>query len=100
MLERQDAQIMLEQLKIDERTWLAAEAQVPFGRGMNLQIKTQSIDTLYARVQNSGAKIFLEMEEKWYRSNNIYLGNKQFIVQDSDGYLLRFFEDIGTRASS
>lgn len=38
------------------------------------------------------------MEEKWYRADDAYLGNKQFIVQDPDGFLLRFFEDLGERA--
>jgi hypothetical protein len=39
----------------------------------------------------------MPMEEKWYRANDTQLGNRQFIVQDPDGYLLRFFQDLGTR---
>jgi hypothetical protein len=37
------------------------------------------------------------MEEKWYRADNVYVGNRQFIVQDPDGYLLRFYQHLGTR---
>jgi hypothetical protein len=49
--------------------------------------------------KNAGAKIFLLLEEKWYRADTIDLGCRQFIVQDPDGYLLRFSESIGTHES-
>jgi hypothetical protein len=39
--------------------------------------------------------VFLALEDKWYRQNNRMVGNRQFIVQDPDGYLLRFFQDLG-----
>ena len=29
--------------------------------------------------------------------NNKLLGNKEFLVQDPDGYLLRFSEDLGEK---
>jgi hypothetical protein len=64
---------------------------------MNLQIETEAVDALYAGVQQAGVAIFLPMEEKWYRANACFVGNRQFIVQDPDGYLLRFFQDMGTR---
>jgi hypothetical protein len=35
------------------------------------------------------------VEDAWYRANDRYLGNRQFLVQDPDGYLRRFFEDLG-----
>jgi hypothetical protein len=38
------------------------------------------------------------MEEKWYRMNDSKVGNRQFIVLDPDGYLLRFVQDLGERA--
>jgi catechol 2,3-dioxygenase-like lactoylglutathione lyase family enzyme len=100
MLERQGSRIMLDQLAPDDpkkRSWIAAPLERPFGRGMNLQIETTKVDELYARVQKADAKIFLPMEEKWYRCGDIYGGNRQFIVQDPDGYLLRFFQDLGDR---
>lgn len=39
--------------------------------------------------------IFMEMEEKYYDVKGDKLGNRQFIVLDPDGYMLRLFEDIG-----
>jgi len=105
MLERQSCRIMLDQVRTktaaDEcRTWLAGPLERPFGRGINLQMITADVDGLYKRVQASDAKIFLRLEEKWYRANEIELGNRQFIVSDPDGYLLRFFQDLGERRSA
>jgi catechol 2,3-dioxygenase-like lactoylglutathione lyase family enzyme len=98
MLERQGSRIMLEEIrKNSERIWLNAPLEIPFGRGVNFEIKTDNIEELYARVKNAGVKIFLPIEEKWYRANNVYLGNRQFIVQDPDGYMLRFAQDLGER---
>jgi len=98
MLERQGSRIMLDEYEPDRpRSWIAAPLEKPFGRGINLQIKTKFVDDLYAYVQKANGKIFLPIEEKWYRADDFELGNRQFIVQDPDGYLLRFFEDLGER---
>ncbi len=98
MLERQGARLMLDQFVPDsKRKWIAAPLEAPFGRGINLQIETDKVDALYSTVQKAQAPVFLPMEEKWYRCDDIYVGNKQFIVQDPDGYLLRFYEDLGDR---
>jgi len=97
MIERQGAQLMLDEINTSGRTWAAAPLEKPFGRGMNLQIQTDKADALYASVQRAGATIFMPIEDKFYRCGDIWLGNRQFIVQDPDGYLLRFAEDIGER---
>lgn len=68
--------------------------EVPFCRGMNLEIKTDAIDTLC--VPKSGAHIFLPIEEKGYRVNDDFL-NRQFIVLDPDGYMLRFSHNISKK---
>src|SRR5688572_19316839 len=41
--------------------------------------------------------LFIGIEERWYSLDHAYLGNRQFSVQDIDGYLLRFFEHLGSR---
>jgi len=96
MLERQGSQIMIDEIVPgNKRSWFAAPADPPFGRGINLSIATTEIDALYAHVQKAGTKIFLPIEDRWYRCDNIYLGCRQFIVLDPDGYLLRMTEDLG-----
>jgi uncharacterized glyoxalase superfamily protein PhnB len=102
MLERQGSRIMLDEIrknpaKEHDRTWVSGPLEIPFGRGINLQIETNMVDALYDHVKKSQANVFLPIEEKWYRANNIEIGNRQFIVLDPDGYMLRFFQDLGER---
>lgn len=102
MLEREGARIMLDQIKNssdnkNDRTWVLGALEMPFGRGINLQIQTENVDDLYNNIQQFGANIFLPIEDKWYRANDVELGNRQFIVLDPDGYMLRFFQDLGER---
>ena len=39
--------------------------------------------------------IAFDIEENWYRHDDKMLGNKEFLIQDPDGYLLRFTQDLG-----
>ncbi len=94
-LEREGARIMLEQPV--GRTFLAGPLEHPYGVGMNLQIQVANVDALYATVQAANAVVMLSIEESWYRREQQLLGNRQFVVQDPDGYLLRFFKDLGAR---
>lgn len=96
-LEREGACLMLEQPTAASRVWLLAGLTYPYGRGVNFQIKVTAVDDVYARVIATGLKPFLPMEEKWYRHADHQVGNRQFIVADPDGYLLRFFQDLGSR---
>ncbi len=68
-----------------------------WGRGINLQIEVPDVDSLLKRLRENGVDLFMEPEEKWYRKDRVEVGNKQFLVQDPDGYLLRFYEDLGIR---
>lgn len=94
-LDREGAQIMLEQST--GRAFVAGELSHPFGRGVNFQIEVSDIAVLHSRVSASGASIFLPLEDAWYRQDQTLLGNRQFIVQDPDGYLLRFFQNLGSK---
>jgi catechol 2,3-dioxygenase-like lactoylglutathione lyase family enzyme len=96
-LEREGIQIMLEELGA-AREWITAELTYPFGRGMNFQIAVSNVVELYKAVRQASWPIFLELEEKWYRQKTTEKGNHQFLVQDPDGYLLRFAEDLGSRS--
>lgn len=79
------------------RSWLKAAAEYPLGRGLNLQIEVADVTALYEAVCAAKAEVFLKLEEKWYRKNDLQVGNKQFIVSDPDGYLLRFWQNLGVR---
>lgn len=81
----------------DARDWVAGELGYPFGRGMNLEITVDAVKPLHDTCVAIGARIFLPMEEKWYRRDAVLLGVQQFIVVDPDGYLLRFSQSLGHR---
>ncbi|HEY1383610.1 MAG TPA: VOC family protein [Dongiaceae bacterium] len=86
------------ELMIEEETdfWATAPREQPYGRGINLQIEVDALDPILARLAAAGIPLFRPVEEAWYRSGEGYSGNRQLLVQDPDGYLLRFFEDLGT----
>lgn len=79
------------------RTWKTGEFDHPLGRGINFQIKVERLELLLTKLKQNSIELFLEVEEKWYRKDNQEVGNKQFLVKDPDGYLLRFSENLGSR---
>jgi len=88
------------ELMIEEETdfWATAPRKRPYGRGINLQIEVDKLDPILARLKDSGIGLFRPVEEAWYRTGDKFSGNRQFLVQDPDGYLLRIFEDLGQQA--
>jgi catechol 2,3-dioxygenase-like lactoylglutathione lyase family enzyme len=94
-LDREGAQLMLEQPT--GRAWVSGPIERPFGRGVNFEIGVSDAARLYGDCLAAEASIFLALEETWYRRGTAEVGNRQFIVSDPDGYLLRFAEDLGER---
>jgi catechol 2,3-dioxygenase-like lactoylglutathione lyase family enzyme len=92
------AALMIEQTVAGARTLVAGTLDYPFGRGINLQISIDDVDSLYTRARAAGNRIFLPLEERWYRRDAEEVGNRQFVVMDPDGYLLRFAQDLGARS--
>ena len=88
---------MLEEADGPGRRFRTAELQHPFGRGLNLQIRTTNVVTLHEAVLRSGVTPLIPIEERWYRQSGVERGNRQFVVADPDGYLLRFYSDLGSR---
>jgi catechol 2,3-dioxygenase-like lactoylglutathione lyase family enzyme len=95
-IKKDNAEIMLEQIGIG-RNWVTKDLEYPLGRGTNFQIEVEDVDLLHKILSKNSIPIFLQMEEKWYRKNNLEVGNRQFCVQDPDGYLLRFYKDLGEK---
>ncbi|MBW8729249.1 MAG: VOC family protein [Inquilinus limosus] len=99
-LVREGAALMLDQPADPGRIWLAGPLEHPYGRGINLQIEVADVDALHVAVLASGAPIERPLEERWYRRDSVLLGQRQFVVQDPDGYLLRFCQDLGSRPAT
>ena len=92
------SQLMLEQDDLEESSWRVGPLEAPFGRGMNLSIKCPDVQGLVARFETAGHTLRKPLEERWYRSNDVLFGERNCLLLDPDGYLLRFAEDLGTKA--
>lgn len=91
---------MLEEAAGPGRRFRTAPLEHPFGRGVNFQIEVANVDALHGRVTAAGLALVIPLEERWYRHDAREHGNRQFLVADPDGYLLRFFSDLGSRPIS
>ena len=91
-----DIQFMLQELS-DNDKWNLVPLTYPFGNGINFQLEVDSVDKIYSKLKEQNYPIAFDIEENWYRQDDKLLGNKEFLVQDPDGYLLRFSEDLGEK---
>jgi catechol 2,3-dioxygenase-like lactoylglutathione lyase family enzyme len=96
-LDLDGAALMLEEAAGPGRRFVTVPLEHPFGRGVNFQIEVADADALCARLGGAGHPLFLPLEERWYRRGAQEVGNRQFVAKDPDGYLLRFFTDLGER---
>ncbi len=92
------AQLMLDQIGIGRTFGENLNAQ-PLGAGLNLQIfvTEDQLKLMLHALEKTRRDLYVPLEEKWYRKNEHELGNRQFVVADPDGYLLRFASDLGSR---
>ena len=91
-----EVQFMLQELSNNDK-WNLSPLNYPFGNGINFQLEVENINIIYNNLKKHNYKITFEIEENWYRQNDKLLGNKEFLIQDPDGYLLRFSQDLGEK---
>ena len=94
-LEFEESQIMVEELEAD--SWVVGELAHPFGRGMNLQIECSDVAEIRKRIDVAGIAVFRELYDAYYEAAGAMIGQRQFLVADPDGYLLRFCQVISER---
>jgi catechol 2,3-dioxygenase-like lactoylglutathione lyase family enzyme len=88
-IEKEGAQFMLDELA--ENSWLTKKPiEKPFGQGINFEIGINNVNVLYKTLCRNGHKFFLELETKEYKCGDDVAVQHQFIIEDPDGYLLRF----------
>ena len=86
-LELDGNQLMIEEVNDN---WNVGELEYPFGRGINISMEVSDIDKLYDFVKEKQYPIFREMQIDSYQVGDKVYHDKQFLIQDLDGYLLRF----------
>ncbi len=89
-IERNGAELMLEEPV--GRVWLAGPLEPPYGRGVNFQIEVADSAALREAALAAGAPLVMDLEEKTYLRDDEPIRVRQCVVQDPDGYLLRFSE--------
>ena len=99
-LRRDVCDVMLEQLQDGQRSWKTGELSKPFGRGINFQMENADWSVQLSKLRETAWPFYLEPEDKWYRAGDEEVGQRQFLVQDPDGYLLRLCQPIGRRKLS
>jgi hypothetical protein len=77
--------------------WETAEMQRPFGRGINFQMVVDRIAPMLKALGDAKWPLYAQPNEAWYRVGDQECGQHEFLVQDPDGYLIRFTERLGTR---
>ena len=84
----QDSQFMFEQIHDDG--WNIGELVYPLGRGINFSIAVDDIEELYKLVSNLNIELYRELTRNIYQVNGIEEMQIEFLIQDPNGYLLRF----------
>lgn len=91
------SQLMLEQDWQSESPWRVGPLEAPYGRGINLSIECADASAMVVALEDAGHALRNPIEERWYRKGGMLVGQRNFLVQDPDGYLLRFAEDLGMK---
>ena len=83
----EDNQIMIEEIN---NNWNVGEMKYPFGNGINISMTVSDIDSFYENIISKKFVLFRKIKTSKYRVDDIIYEDKEFLLQDPDGYLLRF----------
>ena len=94
-LDQEGVQIMLEQYSED--IWLTGKLEFPLGRGVNFQMEFENVEPIYQRLKAMNHPFFRDSKEVWRKTGDVQSGQREFLLQDLDGYLLRFTQYLGEK---
>ena len=80
--------------------WETGSLERPFGRGTMFQLYFKSIEPALAAVSARAWPIYQELREVWRRAGDQETGQREFFLQDPDGYLIMVAENLGERSIS
>lgn len=64
--------------------------EYPYGSGINISMSVNNVENLYEQLKAKDIKFFIDFNMNEYRVNNKLFQDKEFLLQNPDGYLLRF----------
>lgn len=74
--------------------WNTGLLEYPFGRGLNFQIMVNDIQPIVERLIENEILLFREPTISEYKTNETVIKEVELLVQDPDGYLLRFHKKL------
>ena len=86
-MQLEDNQIMIEE---QNNNWNVGKLEYPYGNGINISMSINDVEKLYGDLKLKQVKLFMDLKVNEYRVDNVVFQDKEFLVQDPDGYLLRF----------
>ncbi|MBR6137839.1 MAG: VOC family protein [Bacilli bacterium] len=86
-LELENNQIMIQE---DNDNWSTGKLEYPYGRGINISMSISNVEEYYNKLKKNNIKFFKELMTNEYRAGEEIYFDKEFLIQDPDGYLLRF----------
>lgn len=89
-LELNGNQIMIQE---HNGNWDTGKLEHPYGRGINLSMEIKDIEKLYNFLMKRKYPVFSKIMYNEYEALGKVYVDKEFLVQDPDGYLLRFSEE-------
>lgn len=81
------AQIMIEEIN---GNWNTGELEYPFGRGINFQIMTDDVYKIVSKLKQNNISLYRDIMTNRYECGSEVFIEKEILLQDPDGYLLRF----------
>lgn len=64
--------------------------EYPYGSGINISMSVNNVENLYEQLKAKDIKFFIDFNMNEYRVDNKLFQDKEFLLQNPDGYLLRF----------
>ncbi len=95
-LSYQGSQLMIQQEDEDEE-WHNGKPEYPYGRGINFQIETDSIQKIVNSLKKHNYPLKGRIKNNWYKVKDTLHGCREILVMDPSGYLLRFSQGIGKK---
>lgn len=88
------AQLMIEEIN---GHWETDLLEYPLGRGVNFQITVEDIQPIVNRLNQHAMSLFREPFVSEYTTGETIIKEIEFLIQDPDGYLLRFSQEVNVK---
>ncbi len=77
--------------------WETGPMEPPFGRGAVIQVFVADVDALAVAMIAAGVPLYVPLRDKWRDWGDRLGGQREFLVQDPDGYLVMVAQRLGER---